>query len=52
MSYVYPVESHSVVNVGTGVGLPPNILSTNTMGKGLYSVSQGSIKLPPIRSLI
>jgi len=32
-----------------GAGLPPIILSTNTTGKGLYSVSLGSIKLPPIR---
>ena len=38
--------------MSNGAGLPPIILSSNTMGKVLYSVSLGSIKLPPIRSLI
>ena len=46
------LDDTSVVYVGTGAGLPPIFLSTNTIGNGLCSVSQRSIKLPPIRSLI
>jgi len=35
-----------------GAGLPPNLISTNTTGKGSCSVSLGSFMLPPIRALI
>jgi len=35
-----------------GAGLPPNLISTNTTGKGSCSVSLGSFMLQPIRLLI
>ena len=31
-----------------GAGPPPNLISTNTTGKGSYSVPMGSYKVPPI----
>ena len=52
IQYAMRMRRVFVVYVGTGAGLPPIFFSTNTTGKGLCSVSQGSIKLPPIRSLI